>query len=154
MVVILARDEKPKAAAVIKLAGIAEFLTSLVAYGLLVLIAPVAAKYILKDETMAHWIIIYGVALLANFLTETSTAILQLANKFRLIALLNLLQNSLTAVWIVILYFTDGNVYQVLMAYLAGKFVFGFGVFISGVIQLPNLIGSKWWQHSIKIIEE
>ena len=43
--------------------------------------------------------------------------------------------------------------YQVLLAYLAGKFVFGFGVFISGIIQLPNLIGSNWWRHSILILE-
>jgi O-antigen/teichoic acid export membrane protein len=149
----LAKDEKPQAAAVIKLAGLAEFITSLFAYGLLVLIAPIAAKFILKDETMAHWIIVYGVALLANFLTETSTALLQLANKFRLLALLNLLQNSLTAIWIVVLFFTNGNVYQVLMAYLAGKFVFGFGVFISGIVQLPNLIGNRWWHHPIRIIE-
>lgn len=150
----IANDEKSKAAAVIKLAGGAEFFTSILAYLLLILIAPLAAKFILKDETTSSWIMIYGIALLANFLTETSTAVLQLANKFRTIALLNLIQNSLTAAWIVILFFTNGNVYQVLMAYLAGKFIFGFGVFITGFAQLSNLLGKKWLLTSIRIIED
>ncbi len=150
----LAKGEKSKAAAVIKLAGGTEFLTSILAYALLIAIAPFAAKYILKDETTSPWIMIYGIALLANFLTETSTAVLQLANKFKTIAILNLLQNSLTAAWIAFLYFTSGNVYQVLMAYLAGKFIFGFGVFITGFAQLSNLIGKKWWLTSIGIIED
>ena len=150
----LAKEEKSKAAAVIKLAGGAEFLTSILAYLLLLLLAPFAAKFILKDNTTSTWIMIYGIALLANFLTETSTAVLQLANKFKIIAILNLLQNSLTAAWIVFLFFTNGSIYQVLMAYLAGKFIFGFGVFITGFAQLSNLLGKKWWLTSIGIIED
>ena len=103
MEVFWQKRKNSKAAAVIKLAGGAEFLTSILAYLLLLLIAPFAAKFILKDDTTSTWIMIYGIALLANFLTETSTAVLQLANKFKTIAILNLLQNSLTAAWIVFL---------------------------------------------------
>ena len=150
----LAKGEKSKAAAVIKLAGGTEFLTSILAYALLIVIPPLSAMGTRKDETTSIWIMIYGIALLANFLTETSTAVLQLANNFKTIAILNLLQNSLTAAWIAFLYFTSGNVYQVLMAYLAGKFIFGFGVFITGFAQLSNLLGKKWWLTSIGIIED
>ncbi len=84
---------------------------------------------------------IYGVALLANFMTETSTAILQLANKYKSIALFNLIQNIVTAIWIIILFFMHGNLFEILTAYLVGKFVFGFGISIAGVLQLNKLIG-------------
>ena len=149
----LENDDRIKAGAVIKLAGLAEFLTSILAYLLLVLLAPWAAKVILKDPLLSKWIIIYGVALLGNFLTETSTAILQIGDRFRNLALLNFFQSLITAIWIVIIFFTGGNLIQILLAYLAGKLIFGGGIFLSGLSTLKNIIGEKWWKINISAIE-
>lgn len=149
----LENGEKEKASAVIKFAGIAEIITSITAYLLLLLTAPFAAKYLLKNPELSNWIMIYGVALLANFMTETSTAILQLANKYKSIALFNLLQNILTAIWIIILFFTQGNIFEILTAYLVGKFVFGFGISTAGVLQLNKLIGRHWLSSKFKLIK-
>jgi O-antigen/teichoic acid export membrane protein len=144
---------KDKATSVIKFAGYAEVVTSLLAFLLLLLTAPLASKYILKNPEISKWIMIYGVALLANFMTETSTAILQLADKYKIIATYNLAQNIVTALWIGALFFMNGTLFEVLTAYLVGKFIFGFGIFISGISQLKGLVGERWWSHSIKALE-
>lgn len=149
----LENGEKEKASAVIKFAGFAEIITSITAYLLLLLTAPFASKYLLKNPELSNWIMIYGVALLANFMTETSTAILQLANKYKSIALFNLIQNIVTAIWIIILFFTQGNLFEILTAYLIGKFVFGFSISIAGILQLNKLIGSHWWSSRFNLIQ-
>ncbi len=150
----LEKQEFIKAAAVIKFAGLAEIITSLVAYLLLIVLAPWAAKVILKDPSISGWIIIYGTALLANFMTETSTAILQIGDRFRKLAVLNFLQSFLTAIWITVLFFTKGDLFQVLLAYLAGKFLYGTGIFVLGIITMRELIGNNWWQAKLSVLEE
>jgi len=149
----LESGEKNKAAAVIKLAGCTEIVSSIIAYLLLLLTAPLASKYILKNPDLSKWIMIYGVALLANFVTETSTAILQLANKYKTIAAYNLAQNFVTAIWIIVLFIVNGNLFEVLVAYLVGKFIFGFGIFLSGITQLKRLVGDQWRLQSVIEIE-
>lgn len=145
----LEKNEIKKAAALIKFAGLAEIITSLVAYLLLIILAPWAANVILKDPHITRWIIIYGTALLANFMTETSMAILQIGDRFRKLATLNFLQSLLTAIWIVILFFTKGDLIQVLLAYLAGKILYGSGIFFLGMNTLSELIGKNWWRASL-----
>lgn len=138
--------DKTRAGAIIKFAGLSELLTSVAAYLLLILLAPWAAKVIFKEPTISPWIMIYGLALLANFVTETSTAILQIGNQFRKLAILNFFQSLLTAIWIIILFFTGGNLFQILMAYLAGKFLYGFGIFLIGLNTMNNLVEKGWWK--------
>jgi O-antigen/teichoic acid export membrane protein len=147
------KKENKKAAVVVKFAGIAEILTSLVAYLLLIILAPWAAKVFLKDPSFTPWIIIYGFALLVNLMTETSTAILQIGNQFRKLATLNFLQSLITAIWIIILFFTKGDLIQVLMAYLAGKFLYGSGIFLLAMKTMTELIGKNWWKASLSELE-
>jgi O-antigen/teichoic acid export membrane protein len=142
----LENKEFKKASALIKFAGLAELITSILAYILLIVLAPWAAKVILKDPLITKWIIIYGVALLANFSSETSTAILQIGNEFRKLALLNFFQSLLTAIWIVVLFFSQGNLIQVLLAYLAGKFLFGSGIFVFAIKTMNLILGKEWWE--------
>ena len=147
------KGDKIRAAAIIKFAGLAEIITSVIAYLLLVLLAPWAAKVIFKDVTITPWIMIYGLALLANFMTETSTAILQIGDQFRKLAIINFIQSLVTAIWIVVIFFTQGNLNQVLMAYLAGKFIFGFGIFLAGLNSMVPLIGKDWWKVQLSQLE-
>lgn len=142
----LAEEKKERAAAVIKAAGMSEAFTSLVAYGLLILTAQLAAVYIIKDERAAPWIVLYGLALLANLVTETSSAVLQLGGHFRTLAVLNLTQNVLTAGWIGTVFLLGGGLFDVLMAYLAGKFVYGMGLMIAALYWMRPLVGEGWWR--------
>ncbi len=150
----LEKNENKKTAALIKFGGIAEIITSLIAYLLLIVLAPWAAKVILKDPTITHWIIIYGSALLANFMTETSTAILQIGNQFRKLAFLNFSQSLLTAIWIIVIFFKSGDLIQVLFAYLAGKFLYGIGVFVLGIQTAKEITGYHWWNISFSELDK
>ncbi len=141
----LAEDNKPQASAVIKTAGLSEALTSIVAYALLVLTARAASVHIFKDEAALPWIILYGIALLANLMTETAAAVLQLGGHFRTLAALNLGQNLLTASWIGVVFLLRGSLVDVLVAYLAGKLLYGVGVMIAAVFWLRPLLGAGWW---------
>jgi O-antigen/teichoic acid export membrane protein len=144
----LAEEDKSQAAAVIKIAGLSEALTSVFAYSLLVLTAHAAAVYIIKDEAAAPWILLYGLALLANLMTETAMAVLQLGGHFRTLAVLNLGQNLLTASWIGVVFLQRGSLMDVLVAYLAGKLLYGMGVMVAAVYWLRPLLGHGWWQVS------
>jgi O-antigen/teichoic acid export membrane protein len=140
----LALGHRDRAAAAVKIAGLTEASASVLAYVLLVLIAPWGAVSFVKDASAAFWINIYGLALLANLVTETGTAVLQLSNQFRSQAVLNLAQSILTALWILIAFFTHAGVYTILMAYLAGKAVFGIGILVLALRALNPLLGPGW----------
>lgn len=148
----LAEDNRQRAAAVIKTAAISEAFTSLTAYGVLILTARLAAVYIIKDERAAAWIVLYGLALLANLVTETSMAVLQLGSHFRTLALLNLSQNVLTAGWIGTVFVLRGGLFDVLMAYLAGKFLYGLGLMIAALYWMPQLAGRDWWRTPLSVL--
>ena len=63
--------------------------------------------------------------ILANFATETSTGILQVRNKFKNQAFVNLVSSILTASIIAWAFFAKKGLMEVMAAYLAGKFVLG-----------------------------
>lgn len=150
----LAEERKDLASGVVKIAGISEAVTSVVAYAILVLLARWGAEAIVKDVSTASWIIIYGLALLANIVTETSTAVLQIGGHYRTQALLNLLQNVLTAGWILAAFLVKGGVYDVLMAYLAGKFLFGIGTAVAALYWARPLLGIGWWRAPLGSLPE
>lgn len=150
----LEKGQRIKAGKLIKLAGFTEILTAIIAYLILVAIAPWAARVVLKEPDLTRWIIFYGIALLANFMTETSTAVLQIGNKFKNLAFLNFSQSLLTAVWILVLFFTKGGLVEVLMAYLAGKLLYGSGIFILALRTLKELIGAGWWKSKMFDLED
>lgn len=144
----LADGEHKKAGAVIKAAGIAEAITSFTAYGLLLLLAPWGAAVFIKDPTTVPWIGIFGLALLANLATETSTAVLQLGGHYRTQAMLTLAQNLVTAGWIGAAFFLKGSFIDVILAYLAGKSLFGLGMLGAAIYHTRSLLGAGWWKAS------
>ena len=149
----LAVGQKDRAAAVIKTAGLTEGITSVVAYLLLLLLSPLAATYILKLPSTVPWIDFYGLALLANLMTETSSSVLQISNHYRTQAILNLAQSVLTACWIFVAFILHWGVYMVLMAYLAGKLVFGIGVMATAFFWIGKLLGPGWLKSPFRLLE-
>lgn len=140
----LALGKKEQAGAVIKIAGIAEALTSLVAFALLLALAPWAARFFIKDASYAPWISLFGATILVNLITETSTAVLQIGNHYRSQALLNLAQSLVTAGFITAAFFLKGGLREVLIAYIAGKAIFGIGIAVFALRCMPDLVGRNW----------
>ncbi len=140
----LAEDKRKEAAAVLKAAALTELVTSLVAYGVLVLLSGWGAATFAKDPSIRSLFLIYGITILGNVMTETATGALQVTGHFRSQALLNLLQSLLTAGLFVLVFINQGGIFAVMLVYLAGKMVLGIGPVLLALYWLPKSLGKQW----------
>lgn len=100
-------SEPRRAAAVFKLAALAEFISSFVAYGAIFLLAPLGARVFAKDISTTNWFLIYGLVVLANVVFESSTGLLQILNKFKRIAIIQVGQSIVVLALIAGVFFTQ-----------------------------------------------
>ncbi|MHB8934352.1 MAG: lipopolysaccharide biosynthesis protein [Bellilinea sp.] len=150
----LAEGQKTRAAALVKAAGLTEMVTSFTAYVLLFLLAEWGATVFIKDPAAAVWIRIYGLALLANLASESSQAVLQLGRHYRTQAALALTQNIITAAWILAAFLLKGDIYDVLMAYLVGKSLYGLGMLTAALYYSNSLLNPGWWKEPLRGMED
>lgn len=148
----LARGERERAAAVVKLAGLVEAGTSLLAFGALALLAPLGATYFAKDAALTPLFMVYGLSILANITTETATGVLQVTNHFRSQALINLVQSVVVAVLVLVIAARGASLELVLLAYLTGKVVMGLGPILVAIYWLPRALGAGWWRADLKLL--
>jgi O-antigen/teichoic acid export membrane protein len=136
---------RDSAAAVAKGAAMIEAGTSIVAYVVLLLLAPWAAQTFLKNPTAAPLIIYYGVILLSNIVFETSRGILQAHHRFGQFAVINLAQSALTFGLVSIAFLTTTvSIPFILTAYIAGKTLAGIAILVLAVNTLnEKLPGSR-----------
>ncbi len=146
----LAEDKRKNAAAVIKVAALAELGTSLLAYGVLVLLAGWGAESFVKDPATYPLFIIYGLAILGNVMAETATGALHVTGHFRSQALLNLLQSVITAGLFFVVFINQGGIFEVMLVYLAGKMILGIGPVLLALYWLPKRLGKHWWRTPIR----
>lgn len=140
----LSRNEKEKAAALVKAAGFTEGIVSLIAFLMVALTASLAEIYLAKTQNTAWMFTVFALGLLANFNTETSTGVLQITDRIKLQGTINLAQAILTTLVIAGAFFFNGGITVVLIAYLTGKSVIGLGLFIAAQIQLHKALGAGW----------
>jgi O-antigen/teichoic acid export membrane protein len=148
----LANNERDRAAAIVKAAGLAEGLTSIAAYLVLAICAPLAARYIAKDLSVVPLFLIYGTTILGNITTETATGVLQVGNHYRSQAFINLAQSVLVAVLIVWAAFSKAGLWEVTLIYMAGKMVLGLGPIVVALYWLPRMLGRDWWRASFALL--
>ena len=146
----LAEDKRKEAAAIIKVAALTELATSLLAYGVLVLLSSWGAASFAKDPTTRSLFLIYGITILGNVMAETATGALQVMGHFRSQALLNLLQSLLTAGLFVLVFINQGGLTSVLLVYLVGKMILGIGPVLLALYWLPRSLGKHWWRTSMR----
>jgi O-antigen/teichoic acid export membrane protein len=146
-------DEPQRAAAVFKVAGFLEILGSLVAFVLIWVLAPVGARIFAHDPTLVDWFRIYGFIVLANFMFETSTGILHIFDRFRTVAIINVLQSVLTLTLIAIAFFTEAGLPAVVSAYMAGKVFGSLGITVTAIRQASKSWGRNLWRTPVKTLE-
>jgi O-antigen/teichoic acid export membrane protein len=144
-----AGDEQ-SAAAVFKLSALVEMGASVVAFALLVLLAPLAARYLAKDPSLANLFIVYGLVVLANLIAESSTGLLQIFDRFRPIAILGLVGNIVTLALVALVYGLNGGLLGILLAYLIGKTVGALGLTLIAVSESSRHWGKDWWRASLQ----
>lgn len=141
-----------RAGAVVKAAALTEGITSLLAYLALYLLAPLGAEYIAKDPSTTWMIRLFGLSILAQITTETSVGVLQITNHYRTQAVINLLQGFVTAVLILIAFFTNGGVLAILWAYLIGKFITGLAPIVMAAFHLNHALKKGWWRTPLSVL--
>ena len=142
----VAHEEKDKAAAIVKTAGIGEIISAALSFLILVLFAPLAAERLAGDPATAPLFILYGTIILANFTYETAIGVIQVQNHFRNQAVINLISSISTASIIAWAYFTQKGLLEILLAYIMGKFILGLGTTLLGWREMNKLLGKNWWK--------
>jgi O-antigen/teichoic acid export membrane protein len=148
----LTEDNRQKAGAVVKVAMLIEGATSLAAFAILMLLAPFGAMYFAKDVNALPLIQLYGFSILAKMFSETAIGILQITNRFRVQAVINLTQSVITALLIFIAFLVDGSIYFVLVAYLVGKIILGVSPVILALFYMRSHISPRWWRTPLSVL--
>ena len=143
-----------QAAAVVKVAGLLEAATSLLAYLVLLLLAPWSANLLTKEAGTTSLFTFYGLALLVNLFFETSTGVLRAARRFDRIAQVNLGQSLVTFAVIGWAAWTKQGAREVLGAYLAGKAFGGLALFIFAMRQAEQEYGQDWWRVPLRLVPD
>jgi O-antigen/teichoic acid export membrane protein len=144
----LALGNQQRAAAVVKIAFLAEALTSLVAFLALILLAPLGATYFARDAQAVPYFIIFGISILVNLINESSVGVLQVTNHYRSQALINLVQTVLVAVLLGLAAVFHAGLMVVLGIYLLGKIILGAGPACMAIYWLPRVLGKDWLRAS------
>lgn len=147
------QSDRDRAAAVFKAAALTEMLASIFAFTLIWVLAQLGAQYLVKDVSLSQWFIVYGLIVLGNLFYESSMGLLQIFNHFRRIAAVNVVQSLVTLTLITLVFITDGGLFEVLLAYLAGKFIGALGITLSALIVATQQWGTGWWNISLKCLK-
>ncbi len=141
----LERDARVEAAALTKTAMLIETLTSLLAFLVLTVLTPWAARTLAKQPEVAPLFLCYGLILLTNAVTETSTGILQTARRFDILARWNVASSIVTLMVIALAFLLRGGVEAIVLAYALGKTVNGAGLAWQAAQQARLLFGPRWF---------
>jgi O-antigen/teichoic acid export membrane protein len=85
---------------------------------------------------------------LGNLTVESATGLLHYFDRFRHLAVITVGQSTLTILLIARAYLMNGTLEDVVLAYLAGKVVWGASVSIIALIEARKQWGPGWWRAS------
>ena len=151
----LADEKKQEAAVLVKAVGLIEAVTSVIAFLVLVLLAPWASKTFARDATTAPLYVFYGLILLSNLVYETTTGVLQATHRYDHLARINLIQSILTFSLIGAIYvlyrwgglITTAHLLEtILLVYILGKTYVGLSLVILAIRELNRLLEPGWWR--------
>jgi O-antigen/teichoic acid export membrane protein len=157
----LGENKKQEAAVLVKATGLTEAATSVVAFIVLVLFTPLAARIFAKDAGSAPWFTFYGLILLSNLVYETSTGVLQVTRRFDHLARTNFVQSVITASMIVGIYLvyrlTGLRYYSyllpaILLVYVLGKTYVGLSLVIVALRELNARLEPGWWRIPLRAL--
>jgi O-antigen/teichoic acid export membrane protein len=147
-----ASDQDEHAAAVFRTAGLAEVATSFLAYALVLLLAPLAERILTPGHDMHGLFALYGLTVLANLMAESSNGLLQIFDRYRLIAAITIAQSLVTLALIVAAFVTGGGLRAVVLAYLAGKVVWAVAISGAALWEARRQWGPGWWRARYSLI--
>jgi O-antigen/teichoic acid export membrane protein len=150
----LKQGETKKAGAVLRSAAVIEALTAGLKFVIVVTFAPLIARFVVRQPELTPLFIFYAYSLFANLTAQTSTAALEIFNRFDLLAVLNVVQNVLSFVVVAVAFFTDGTIVDVVTAYLIAKVFNGSALLVFSLLYARRHLGAGWlWSRERAEIE-
>jgi O-antigen/teichoic acid export membrane protein len=146
--------KKSEAAAAVKAAMLTETATSIAAYLVLAVLTPWAANTFAKNLQTGPLFLFYGLILLTNLVTESSTGVLQAQRRFNWIARVNIVQSVFTAAIILYAFLAGQGIYEIVLAYVFGKSINGIGLAVLALRELNKILGPDWWKTPLRSLPE
>lgn len=147
-----AKGEKQQAAAIFKIAGLGEMTSSVLAFIILIALAPLGARYLAKDPQTVDMFMIYGITVIMNLISESATGLLQIFDRFRVIAVVTVVQSIITLSLIGIAFLYQGNLFDVVLAYLLGKAIWAASISFAALRAARDEWGSDWWRSPLSLV--
>ncbi len=156
----LEQGNERRAAALVKGIGLAEAVTSVIAYLVLYLLAAWAGRTFAEGLPIEPLFRFYGSFLLANLVYETSVGVLQSTDNFKQVARANFYQSIALTVLIAavflldLLQITNWGLTGILAAYLVGKTIAGVVVTGSASRELNRRLGHGWTRAPLELVPD
>jgi O-antigen/teichoic acid export membrane protein len=150
----LVQENKQRAAAIIKGMGLTEAFTSVLAYLVLLVLAPWGAQLFADNAMLADLFRFYGLFLLANLLYETSIGVLQTTDKFKQVAQFNFYQSIVITLLVVTAFALNWGLTGILTAYLVGKAVTGMTVVRLALREMNERFGRGWIRVPLNLVSD
>lgn len=150
----LAQENRERAAALVKGIGLTEAATSVLAYFVLLALAPWGVRIFADNAAVVDLFRFYGLFLLANLIYETSLGVLQTTNKFKRVAHANFYQSIATTLLVVAAFVFDLGMAGVLTAYLLGKTIAALMIAGSAVRELNSTLGAAWTRAPLRLVTD
>ena len=150
----LTQDDKPRAAAIVKGLGLTEAAMSVLAYLVLLAVAPWGAQVFADSTSVAELFRFYGLFLLANLVYETSIGVLQTTDKFKQVAQVNFFQSIVITTLIVVAFLLDWGLTGILTAYLIGKAITGLQVARLAWREMNQRLGNNWTRAPLHLLSD
>lgn len=140
----LANGEKEKGLAAVKAAFLIETGTSILAFLAVAALTPWAAMTFGKDPQTAPLFLLYGLIVLGNITTESSTGVLQVLHRFDVITRINIVQSVITLGIVFYAFLAQQGILTIMLALTAGKVINGLGLMVFSLHQMRQSFGADW----------
>lgn len=148
------RKEKKKAAAVFKLAALLESGGSLVAFVLILLLAPLGVRLFSDQSGVESLFVLYGTLVLINIVFDSSDGMLQVFNKFDAKSIIDVSQSILRLVLTIVVFVLGGGLMHIILAELAGRLLRSLAVTTIALRTAKREWGAGWWRTPINTLNK
>jgi O-antigen/teichoic acid export membrane protein len=108
--------------------------------------ARTAATYLAHAPATTALFRLYGLAILANLMNESATGLLQVSDRFSLLARVTVGQSLLTLAMMALAFAAGGGLTQVVLVYTLGKASGAVTTTILAIVEAGRRWGGSWWQ--------
>ena len=150
----LVNGKKAEGVVAVKAAMLTEAATSILAFLVLVALTPWAAVTFGKDLQTAPLFLLYGLILLGNITTESSTGVLQALRRFDIITRINIVQSLITASIVLYAFLAQRGILEIMLAFSIGKTINGLSLTFFSLRQLRQSLGADCWKTSLSSLPD